>query len=224
MLRRQAGKKDSWTLNFFCETKLGEFAVACFTFFLVIFTALLWRSTDKLSIVTENSTKIAQAIEIPIPLIPAFKLVQYETIPGEVPILDPVPGGIIPQNCRILFVIENKGRFILRCTELCVEKFIGQSLPYTPIYGNPRPWNMYLEKGPIWIRFDDEQAALTHEETVSANAVYPQGAFWVYGYVTYLDLLGERLQYKFLWRWDLKAPFGFVPEIRISYSSGATIG
>jgi hypothetical protein len=124
--------KDNWTRNFFCETKLGEFALACFTFFLVIFTALLWRSTEKLSIVTENSTKIAQATEIPIPLISAFKLVQYEAIPGENSILDPVPGGVIPQNCRILFVVENKGRLSCDAPSCAWKNLLASLCPVRP--------------------------------------------------------------------------------------------
>jgi hypothetical protein len=216
-------KENNWGKNFLCDIKISEFAIAILTYFLVLFTAMLWRSTDKLWIVTRDTALAAQkqaaisiSIENPIPLVGALNLVQYEQIPGEVSTLDPVPPGPIPESCRILFMIENKGRTVLRMTELCVEKFIGQLLPSLPTYKSVVPWGMYLEKGPIWIRFQDEQAVITPSEVSAINGIYPEGAFWVYGYITYLNLLDEKLQYKFLWRWDLKR--GFIPENRTGYT------
>jgi hypothetical protein len=37
-----------WGRKFLCDTKVGEFALAIFTLFLVIFTGLLWFATDRL--------------------------------------------------------------------------------------------------------------------------------------------------------------------------------
>jgi len=42
------GNGSDWTRRFVCETKLGEFSLAVFTLFLVIFTGLLWSATDRL--------------------------------------------------------------------------------------------------------------------------------------------------------------------------------
>lgn len=113
-------------------------------------------------------------------------------------------------------VRHRKGRTILRCSHLCLEKFIGQSLPETPNYKNIQSWGLYLEKGPIWIRPFDDQATITPADIGRISAASPNGGVWVYGYVRYLNLLDEPLEYKFLWRWDLE--HGFVPENRPNYT------
>ena len=41
-------EKSDWVHKFICETKIGEFALAVFTFFLVLFTGGLWWSTARL--------------------------------------------------------------------------------------------------------------------------------------------------------------------------------
>jgi hypothetical protein len=41
-------EKEAWSHKFFCDTKIGEFALAVFTFVLVIFTGGLWWSTHGL--------------------------------------------------------------------------------------------------------------------------------------------------------------------------------
>ena len=42
-------KKSNWSQSFICETKVGEFAIALFTFFLVVFTARLYWATANLT-------------------------------------------------------------------------------------------------------------------------------------------------------------------------------
>jgi hypothetical protein len=42
------GEKGNWGHKFLCETKIGDFSLAVFTLFLVIFTGLLWFSTGRL--------------------------------------------------------------------------------------------------------------------------------------------------------------------------------
>jgi hypothetical protein len=115
-----------------------------------------------------------------------------------------------------LFLIENKGRTPLRPLELCVGKFVGNALPDRPTYTDIEPWVFVLEKGPIWFRFADTQAYVTPAEVGAAAAAYPNGAFWVFGYLAYLSLLNERVEYRFLWRWDLT--YGFVPDNRPGYT------
>ena len=216
---REANDKansDWWTWFLSVLTLLVLFGQAIILAVQAYFLRGSLKIADKSATTAEKSTAISFAIENPLPLIGAFKLVQYDQIPGETSIVDPVPGGFIPPNCRMLFLVENKGRAVLRMPELCVEKFIGASLPSSPTYRSGIPWGLYLEKGPIWIRFNDEQSVITASEASAANASYPEGAFWVYGYIAYLDLFNERLQYKFLWRWDLTT--GFVPENRTGYT------
>ena len=116
----------------------------------------------------------------------------------------------------MLLGIENKGRTPLRLIELCIEKFAGTTLPANPTYTHIVPWGLMLEKGPLWIRADDELTYITPADVGAAAAVYPNGAFWVFGYFAYLNLLDERVEHKFLARWDLT--LGFCPDNRPGYA------
>jgi hypothetical protein len=164
-----------------------------------------------------RQANIVMAVESPIPLIVAGKLAQYSEIPGEIVIFEQLPPGPIPPNCRILIAVENKGRTPVRMIELCIEKFAGTTLPESPVYSHAHPWGLVLEKGPIWIRGTEEQIVVTAADCDAANAAYQAaGAFWVFGYFAYPNLLNERIEHKFLTRWDLEV--GFVPENRVGYT------
>ena len=202
------------------------FFVGLFTAGLAVFTAALWRSTDKLWAAGERQLSIAEsaaatsrdqlkimaAVEGPIPIFAEMKLVQFKKIPGEDALGERLPPGIIPPHCRIIFAIENKGRTPLRMLELCIEKFIGTALPDTPKYANKTTWHLVLEKGPVWIRADDSQIVITAGEIGKLAA---GGSLWVYGYFTYLNLLDERREHKFIARWDLTK--GFLADNRAGY-------
>ena len=82
-----------------------------------------------------------------------------------------------------------------------------------PISG---PGEGYWKKAKSAIRLPDELGHITPAEVAAAQTVYPNGAFWVYGYFTYFDLLNQTVQYKFLARWDLR--YGFVLEQRANYT------
>jgi hypothetical protein len=74
-----------------------------------------------------------------------------------------------------------------------------------------------LEKGPIWIRAGDALTEITPADATAAAAAYRNnGAFWIYGYFAYRNLLSERVEHKFLARWDLTQ--GFIPETRPAYT------
>jgi len=149
-------------------------------------------------------------------LISRIKLVQFAQIPGETVVNDDVVGGALLANCRIHILAENKGRRPLRFVELCVEKHSGVSLPLDPVYTNIRPWRLVLEKG-TWLRPDDQQAVITAPDVNAAAAAYRAGgAFWVYGYIGYRDLLNNTAKHRFLARWDLTN--GFVPDARPGYT------
>lgn len=174
-------------------------------------------ATLKAAEAAQRQGKILAAVEGPMPFVVQLKFVQYAKIPGDKVIDDPVRPGPIPANCRILICIENKGRSPLRLVEVCVEKFIGNPLPDRPNYIHASDWNLVLEKGPIWLMFPDELGHVTPADLGASVAAYNfGGAFWVYGYFAYPDLLDERVERKFLARWDLEA--GFVPENRARYS------
>jgi len=83
--------------------------VAAFTGLLALCTFRLFGATREVALASQKQASISAAVEGPLPLISAMNLVQYQKIPGEVSITDPVRGPI-PANCRILFLIENKGR------------------------------------------------------------------------------------------------------------------
>jgi hypothetical protein len=74
-----------------------------------------------------------------------------------------------------------------------------------------------LEKGPIWIRGEDQQIVITPTEVQAATAAYASaGAFWVFGYFAYRSILNERVEHKFLARWDLAG--GFIGENIVGYT------
>jgi hypothetical protein len=95
-----------------------------FSFWLVVFTGglvvvggaqcflIFWtfKATQVAAEAAQRQGNILAAIEGPIPLVVALKLAQYEQIPGETLIVEQVPPGPIPANCRVLLGIENKGR------------------------------------------------------------------------------------------------------------------
>jgi hypothetical protein len=165
----------------------------------------------------QTQAAILAAVEGPMPLVNQIKLAQYANIPGEILISDQLPPGPIPSNCRILVAVENKGRTILRIVELCIEKFTGSDLPSIPDYSHATSFNFYLEKGPIWLRGSDAQIAIGPADIGRMHAVYPRhGAFWVYGYFAYPDLLNRRVEHKFCVRWDQTV--GFVPDNRPGYT------
>jgi hypothetical protein len=165
----------------------------------------------------QTQAAILAAVEGPMPLIAQLKLAQYASIPGDSLVADPVPAGPVPANCRILVAVENKGRTTLRIVELCIEKFVGSDLPGIPRYSHSTSFNFYLEKGPIWLRGSDEQIVVTPADIGAMHAYYPShGAFWVYGYFAYPDLLNRRVEHKFCVRWDQTA--GFVPDNRPDYT------
>jgi hypothetical protein len=202
---------------------IPEDSTGFFTLWVALFTGILALSTIKLYGATRDSAAAAQKqatisanVEGPLPVVAALKLVQYQQIPGEVVVADPLPPGPIQANCRILLLIENKGRTPLRCIELCLEKHVGNSLPNQPTYTHIAPWGLVLEKGPIWIRFTEEQGDVTQADVQAAAAAYPNGAFWVFGYFAYWNLLNEKTVHKFAARWDLTQ--GFVREDRAGYT------
>jgi hypothetical protein len=169
----------------------------------------------------QSQARVFAAVEGPIPVVVGLKIVQYPVIPGTNilgadGLTDHVDPGPIPANCRVLIAVENKGRTVLRLIELCIEKFIGNVLPTTPIYTHIDPWHLVLEKGPLWIQASDQLANITPADVGAAAAAYPNGAMWVYGYFAYSNLLDERVEHKFLARWDLTQ--GFVADNRPGYT------
>ncbi len=101
--------------------------------------------------------------------------------------------------------------------EICIEKFAGVILPETPSYTHVTRWPLVLEKGPIWIRGTEEQVVVTPADVNETLTAYQNaGAFWVFGYFAYRSLLDERIERKFIARWDQAN--GFVPDNRPGYS------
>jgi len=214
--RHPASPPDNsgWWFNFLLVAFTGGLVAVgagqCFLFFWTL------KATQTAAEAALHQARVLAAAEGPIPLIHSMKLVQYQKIPGEIPSADPFPPGPIGPNCRFIFAIENKGRTPLRMIEICVEKFAGSVLPNKPIYVHAEPWGLILEKGPTWVRLSEDQGNITPADVGAAAAVYPNGAFWVFIYLGYLNLLDEKVTYKFLVRWDLT--YGFVRENRPGYT------
>jgi hypothetical protein len=96
--------------------KHGDAVTGAFTIVLAIFTGRLWFSTEKLWGVTRTAAdaslrqaNIMMAVESPMPIVIAINLVQYAAIPGENVVVDQVPGGQIPTNCRVMIAYRKQG-------------------------------------------------------------------------------------------------------------------
>jgi hypothetical protein len=219
---KKSGRKTEECKTFWERTTsdpIALYALGSFIFTAVIgvSTSLLWRVTSTAANAALRQADVMMAVESPLPLVVGFNIVQYSQIPGETVIADPFPPGPLQPNCRITFCIENKGRTPLPLLELCVEKFAGTSLPQVPPYIHIVPWGLVLEKGPIWIRAHDALVEITVADVGAAEVAYQaNGAFWVYGYFAYRNLLDERIEHKFLARWDME--HGFAPENRPGYT------
>jgi len=198
------------------EIKITDKLLALFNGLLVLvgFLQAYWLYDTGVS--TRRLQELFLAVGSAMPMIVGLKLVQYTQIPGENVVADPLPPGPIQPNCRILFCVENKGRSPSRMTDLCIEKCAGLTLPEEATYSHVIPWPLVLEKGPLWIRGDDQHIVVTPADLAALAAHGNQGAFWVYGYFFYRNLLNERLRHGFLFRWD--HTIGFVPENRPGYA------
>lgn len=53
-------EKEDWSYKFWCDAKIGEFALVVFTFFLVVFTGGLWWSTHRLWKAGESQIEVAK--------------------------------------------------------------------------------------------------------------------------------------------------------------------
>jgi hypothetical protein len=215
--RAAKGQFDTNTLNLSIATVVVAFLQFIAIGVQAIFLRLAFKAAKKAADAAERQAKTLIAVEAPMPLIVSMKLAQYSQIPGETVVADPFLPGPLQPNCRFLFAIENKGRSPLRMLELCIEKFAGISLPQQPTYTHIAPWNLVLEKGPIWIRGEDAQIVITSPDVEAATEAYRNaGAFWIFGYFAYRGLLDERIEQKFLVRWDLA--IGLISENRPGYT------
>jgi hypothetical protein len=188
-----------------------------FNLFLAAFTGGLVLVGAGQCFLLSKQARLLTAIESPMPIIVGIRLVQFAQIPGETVINQNVAAASIPENCRIIIGVENKGRSPLRFTELYLEKFSGLTLPEVPEYENVQPWSLVLEKGPVWLRPDDAQSVITAADLAAAGTAYGAGgAFWVYGYFAYRTLPNERGEHKFLARWIPNE--GFSADTRTGYT------
>jgi hypothetical protein len=205
--------------------------VAFYTLILGIFTALLalvsmgqgWflYRADKTARRTADAAlmhaRAAVAADSPILVINGIKLVQYPSAASQEAMADHVEPGPIPSFCRILVSIGNEGRTILRLIELCIEQLVAPQLPAGPTYISVEALGGGLRAGQsLWFRSGDLISGVTLSNADSVAIAAGSSYFWVYGYVGYLDLLGQPQQHKFLTRWDIH--HGFVPEQRANYT------
>jgi hypothetical protein len=106
----------------------------------------------------------------------------------------------------------------MQITSFCIERHIGGNLSPTPTYKNiDDTWRPWLgPQNALWFMPNDALIAVYFNSGEQANIETRAAIFWVYGYVTYLNVLAKSLTYKFLYRWDLTK--GFVPEKRPDYT------
>lgn len=187
---------------------------AVFTGVLSVSTILLWLVTKKSADAAAVQASAVVASESPVPVIIEIKLVQFAHISGEQVLLDPVPAGPIPPNCRVLIRIGNMGRTVLRIREFCLEKGTFAELPTAPQYAHTEQWDTLLgAQQDAWYRLSDDLVFVTPAHVGGFAAT---GSFWVYGYFTYSDLLKNTTRHGFLARWAVN--HGFVGERRSAYT------
>ena len=131
---------------------------------------------------------------------------------------DRIPPGPIPDFCRVLVLIKNFGRSSMHITSFCIEKRVCAVLPvaheYRNIDNNWQPW--LAPHDALWFVPSDALIAVHLNAGERADIQTGRAIFWVYGYITYLNVLGKSLTHKFLYKWDLTK--GFVRENRAGYS------
>jgi hypothetical protein len=159
-------------------------------------------------------TRLTTIVEAPIPAIAAMKLVAYADAAGPSTI-DPVPPGLIPVFCRVLPQIHNLGRTPVAITTASIKWVVQEALPPHPNYNPSIPLQLRLPPNTgIWLRLDpggDLQLTADENERIRLR----RADIWIYGYFTYLHLLGETYRVGFLARWDMTT--GLYLEARPNY-------
>jgi hypothetical protein len=165
-------------------------------------------------------------VESPVPELSDIKLVQYQNwnSPQTVPDIfgmeiDRIPPGPIPDFCRVLVYIKNFGRSSMHITSFCMEKRVYSNLPEIPDYKNTdNSWQPWLAPyDGLWLMPGDALIAVRLTDDEKADIQAGRATFWVYGFITYLNVSGVQLMYKFLARWDLTK--GFIREKRKGYEN-----
>ena len=185
-------------------------AVAIFTLGLFIVGGLqAW--------VTRLQYRATVALEAPVFLFLAIKLVEYADERSTVAISDKVEKGVPPAFCRILVLLSNSGRSNANITQGCLEWFVGPNLSPDPIYQpqHVQSWNAILPPNiPIWALLDrigDVRLTPEQRDVINDRKSY----LWTYGFFTYSDFKGSSFTHGFLGRWDLDQ--GFVREVNPKY-------
>jgi hypothetical protein len=95
------------------------------------------------------------------------------------------------------------GKVTARIVEMDVEWQVSEQLPVTPIYKNQRGANFLLQAGapPFQIYFSDR---LLHVIVAEQQEItIKRKVLWVYGYVSYRDLLETTTDIGFVYQWSL---------------------
>ena len=191
--------------------------VALFTLFLFVAAAaqvlVLIRQLRYLA----KQAKAMVTVESPIPEIADIKLVEYKNWDSPHALGDRIAPGPIPDFCRLLVHIKNFGRSSMHITSFCIEKGV-YSIPTAPDYKNIcfdwQPW--LAPQDALWFMPRDALIAVHLSDDENADIQTGKATFWVYGYITYLDVLKKSLTCRFLARWDFTK--GFIRERRLGYT------
>jgi hypothetical protein len=207
---------QEWTHKYICDIKITDFWIA-------FFTCMLTLATFGLACVGYLQVKISRlqyrataALEVPLLVVSAIKLVEYANQTATTPITDPIQNGMIPNFCRVLPLVINSGRTSARMRHVCLEWVVAANLPGYPNYQHVQVWDASLDQNDQkWLRIDplgDIDLSPTQRGSIQSQLTH----LWVYGYISYFDRTGKMFTRGFVVRWDLSQ--GFVPEPLPEYS------
>jgi hypothetical protein len=194
---------------------ISSFFIALFTLTLWIATDRMWRTSERHARHVEQSLIIAKAsadaasrqadafiaVESPTPVFSGFKIVERLDASGRAGGRDPVTAVPMPEFLQALIWPINIGRAPLRIIRICIEYDIGESLPERPFYYSITGTNIVLRNidPGSWLI---PEAVFQLDQTQRQDIDYNRKSLWVYGFLSYLGLLGEVWNLGFSARWN----------------------
>ncbi len=202
------------------EERIADYTglLAIFTFVLagveIIQICFLTRADKTSRIAAEATSKQVDAFiatEAPAIRFANVKFVEYLEItdPERQNGRDPVLNRPVPKFLRFLIQPENIGKGTLRILRLCVQYYVGKTLPDTPFYSDVAGINVALKEGDVgpWLM----QEPIFQLENEQRYQIDGSGTYlWIYGFVSYLGLFKEIRNLGFSMRWE-PVSGGFFP-------------
>jgi hypothetical protein len=140
------------------------------------------------------------AANSPIVATPALYLHKLSTEKGK-QVGDTILDGIPPENTILGFAVHNVGKSSARLVEIDIEWQVIDKLPEKPIYQNQIGINYILQTGELH-EFWNVSRITSITKSEQEELGIKRKMLWVYGYVSYVDLLGVINDIGVCWFWN----------------------